>query len=268
MRRPGPTGPRPPSCNATRRPAPASSPSAVRGHGLRGQGRPDAAGRLSESSTGGGHRGGVETGPAGPEPAAPGQHGARAHRPRHWAGGAHGAGAAIDTTTASGKLVFGILTALAELERELISERTTAGPARYQRRRAVQGARRHPPDPLPPRVPDRGAARRRAQAVLAQGRVKCLSLAVVWGPRAVAAASIWSGKAGASTGTPWRSCWSTDQRPKRCNGTCGHTGEVTDPGSQHQRLSRPCHRPSGSNASVTGKPRQRRPGLRRSEAGR
>ena len=38
-----------------------------------------------------------------------------------------GQGAAIDTTTASGKLVFGIFAALAEYERELISERTTAG---------------------------------------------------------------------------------------------------------------------------------------------
>jgi DNA invertase Pin-like site-specific DNA recombinase len=38
-----------------------------------------------------------------------------------------GQGAAIDTTTASGKLVFGIFAALAEFERELISERTMAG---------------------------------------------------------------------------------------------------------------------------------------------
>ena len=38
-----------------------------------------------------------------------------------------GQGAAIDTTTASGKLIFGIFAALAEFERELISERTTAG---------------------------------------------------------------------------------------------------------------------------------------------
>ena len=38
-----------------------------------------------------------------------------------------GQGAAIDTTTASGKLVFGIFAALAEYERGLISERTIAG---------------------------------------------------------------------------------------------------------------------------------------------
>ena len=38
-----------------------------------------------------------------------------------------GHGAAIDTTSAAGKLVFGIFAALAEFERELISERTIAG---------------------------------------------------------------------------------------------------------------------------------------------
>ena len=37
-----------------------------------------------------------------------------------------GHGAAIDTTTASGKLVFGIFAAIAEFERELIVERTKA----------------------------------------------------------------------------------------------------------------------------------------------
>ena len=36
-------------------------------------------------------------------------------------------GGAIDTTTASGKLVFGIFAALAEFERALISQRTIAG---------------------------------------------------------------------------------------------------------------------------------------------
>jgi DNA invertase Pin-like site-specific DNA recombinase len=40
---------------------------------------------------------------------------------------ATGQGAAIDTTTAAGKLVFGIFAALAEFERELIVERTRAG---------------------------------------------------------------------------------------------------------------------------------------------
>ena len=38
-----------------------------------------------------------------------------------------GQGAQIDTTTASGRLVFGIFAALAEFERELIRERTIAG---------------------------------------------------------------------------------------------------------------------------------------------
>jgi len=38
-----------------------------------------------------------------------------------------GHGAEIDTTTANGRLIFGIFAALAEFERELIRERTRAG---------------------------------------------------------------------------------------------------------------------------------------------
>lgn len=51
-----------------------------------------------------------------------------------------GEGAAIDTTTASGKLVFGIFAALAEFERELIRERTLAGLA-AARARGRRGGR-------------------------------------------------------------------------------------------------------------------------------
>ena len=51
-----------------------------------------------------------------------------------------GHGAAIDTTTAAGKLVFGIFAALAEVERELIAERTVAGLA-SARARGRKGGR-------------------------------------------------------------------------------------------------------------------------------
>jgi DNA invertase Pin-like site-specific DNA recombinase len=47
-----------------------------------------------------------------------------------------GHGAEIDTTTANGRLIFGIFAALAEFERALISERTRAG-MKAARRRGV-----------------------------------------------------------------------------------------------------------------------------------
>jgi hypothetical protein len=124
-----------------------------------------------------------------------------------------GHGAAVDTTTAAGKLVFGIFAALAEFERELISERTVAGlisarargrkgaPLQDDRRQATPGDGQHgatgnqggrslrrtrdyPADALPARVAQgRTAARRRKAALprfsringgdLERGAVQC-----------------------------------------------------------------------------------------------
>jgi DNA invertase Pin-like site-specific DNA recombinase len=50
-----------------------------------------------------------------------------------------GQGAAIDTSTPAGKLIFGIFAALSEFERELISERTTAGLASARARGRTGG---------------------------------------------------------------------------------------------------------------------------------
>ena len=83
-----------------------------------------------------------------------------------------GQGANIDTTTANGRLVFGIFAALAEFERELIIERTKAGLA-SARARGRSGGRK----------PKMTAAKLRlAQAAMGQPETKvadlCLELGI------------------------------------------------------------------------------------------
>ena len=85
-----------------------------------------------------------------------------------------GQGAQIDTTTAPGRLVFGIFAALAEFERELIRERTLAGlkAARARGRKggrkfalskaqvAVQASQVEKASPQPPNPLERSGGRR------------------------------------------------------------------------------------------------------------
>jgi len=65
-----------------------------------------------------------------------------------------GQGAAIDTTTAPGKLVFGIFAALAEFERELIRERVNAGIAAAK----AKGVKFGPPVKITPELLEKANA--------------------------------------------------------------------------------------------------------------
>ena len=70
-----------------------------------------------------------------------------------------GQGANIDTTTAGGRLVFGIFAALAEFERELIRERTIAGLS-SARARGRQGGRPYTMTPAKLRLAQTAMAKR------------------------------------------------------------------------------------------------------------
>ena len=70
-----------------------------------------------------------------------------------------GQGANIDTTTASGRLIFGIFAALAEFERELIRERTMAGLA-SARARGRNGGRPYTMTPAKLRLAQAAMAKR------------------------------------------------------------------------------------------------------------
>jgi DNA invertase Pin-like site-specific DNA recombinase len=82
-----------------------------------------------------------------------------------------GQGANIDTTTANGRLVFGIFAALAEFERELIVERTKAGLA-SARARGRKGGRK--PKMTPAKL-------RLVQAAMGQPETKVSTLCVELG---------------------------------------------------------------------------------------
>ncbi len=82
-----------------------------------------------------------------------------------------GQGANIDTTTANGRLIFGIFAALAEFERELIVERTKAGLA-SARARGRNGGRK--PKMTPAKL-------RLAQAAMGQPETKVSDLCVELG---------------------------------------------------------------------------------------
>jgi DNA invertase Pin-like site-specific DNA recombinase len=82
-----------------------------------------------------------------------------------------GQGANIDTTTANGRLIFGIFAALAEFERELIVERTKAGLA-SARARGRNGGRK--PKMTPAKL-------RLAQAAMGRPETKVSDLCVELG---------------------------------------------------------------------------------------
>lgn len=95
-----------------------------------------------------------------------------------------GQGAAIDTTSAQGKLVFGIFAVLAEFECELISEQTKAG-LESARARGRKGGRPYKMTPAKPRlamasmgrVPPRGGHPRRILFAAAPSAVNsCLRI--------------------------------------------------------------------------------------------
>jgi DNA invertase Pin-like site-specific DNA recombinase len=73
-----------------------------------------------------------------------------------------GEGAAVDTTHAQGRMIFGILAVMAEFEREMISERTVAGMTAAKRRGVRVGR--------PPKLTE--FQRREAASMLEEGKAR------------------------------------------------------------------------------------------------
>jgi DNA invertase Pin-like site-specific DNA recombinase len=135
-----------------------------------------------------------------------------------------GQGANIDTTTASGRLVFGIFAALAEFERELIRERTIAGLA-SARARGRNGGRPYTMTP---------AKLRLAQAAMATNNQTLddrlmighrFSKSAITSAPARAVGSVWgdarptAGPDGRADGRRWRATRSEPRRRWRSDQT-------------------------------------------------
>ena len=176
---------------------------------------------LPQGLAAGGYAGHLDPGSAGTRPPASRQYRARPDGPGDWAEGAHRPGAALDTTTAAGKLVFGIFAALAEFERELIVERTNAGMAAARARGRGRCALQDDPGETPAGDGGDGPARD-------QGRCFVQN---------------WASRVRPSTGmsTPRASCVRT---ATNCSARAADVAE----GPRHQ----PCCRPHGTRSLPRG----------------
>jgi hypothetical protein len=114
----------------------------------------------------------------------------------------------IDTTTAEGRAMFGMLSVLAELQREL-----TLG-TDWRRRELVAGRVAAGPGSTPSRLPSRKSSTTLATIPSSRSRTSSPCLA----PRSTGTSTT-QARASAQpvigTGAGWTRCWSTSERPSR-----------------------------------------------------